>query len=96
MDFFGRQAATATGPIVLAMRAKAAILPCFILRQSDDTHKIVFEPEFQIVEGKTHEETILLNIQKLTSIIESYIRRYPAEWSWIHRRWKTQPPPGAK
>ena len=95
VDFFGRKAATATGPVILAMRAKAAILPCFILRQSDDTHKIIFEPEFQIQEGKNHEETVLLNIQKLTSIIESYIRRYPAEWSWIHRRWKTQPPPGA-
>jgi KDO2-lipid IV(A) lauroyltransferase len=30
-------------------------------------------------------------VQRLTSIIESYIRRYPAEWGWIHRRWKSKP-----
>jgi lauroyl/myristoyl acyltransferase len=27
----------------------------------------------------------------LTGIIESYIRNYPAEWGWIHRRWKSRP-----
>jgi len=91
VDFFGRKAATATGPVVLAMRTKAAILPCFIVRNSDDTHKIIFEPEFLLQEKADHEENIQNNIQKLTSIIESYIRRYPAEWGWIHRRWKTQP-----
>jgi KDO2-lipid IV(A) lauroyltransferase len=91
VDFFGRKAATATGPVVLAMRTQAAILPCFIVRNSDDTHKIIFEPEFELQDGPGHEQNIQISIQKLTSIIESYIRRYPAEWGWIHRRWKTQP-----
>jgi lauroyl/myristoyl acyltransferase len=31
-------------------------------------------------------------VQKLTSLIEIYVRKYPAEWSWIHRRWKAQMP----
>ncbi|MFA5275430.1 MAG: lysophospholipid acyltransferase family protein [Candidatus Omnitrophota bacterium] len=91
VDFFGVKAATATGPVVLAQRTKASILPCFIIRQPDDTHNIVFEPEMVLGEGNNAQETILINIQKLTSIIESYIRRYPAEWGWIHRRWKSKP-----
>lgn len=91
VDFFGRKAATATGPIVLAQRTKASIIPCFIIRQRDDTHKIIFEPALNLAEGKDSQETILINIQKLTDIIESYIRRYPAEWGWIHRRWKSKP-----
>lgn len=90
VDFFGRKAATATGPIVLARRTGAAIIPCFIIRQKDDTHKIVFEKPLELEEGKDDKEDILINIQKLTVIIESYIRKYPAEWSWIHRRWKSQ------
>lgn len=90
VDFFGKKAATATGPIIFAQRTKASVLPCFIIRQEDDSHKIIFEPAQELVEAKDPQETILLNIQKLTSIIEVYIRRYPAEWGWIHRRWKTK------
>jgi KDO2-lipid IV(A) lauroyltransferase len=91
VDFFGRKAATATGPVVLAQRTKATILPCFIIRQKDDTHKVVFEPPLNLIEGKTARETIFINIQRLTDLIESYIRRYPAEWGWVHRRWKSRP-----
>ncbi len=91
VDFFGRKAATATGPVVLALRTKASILPCFIIRQKDDRHKIVFEQPLILEEAKVSEESIVTNIQRLTNIIESYIRKYPAEWGWIHRRWKSRP-----
>lgn len=91
VDFFGAKAATATGPVVLAQRTGAAILPCFIVRQKDDTHDIFFEPAIEIEKGSNEEETIVINIQKITDIIESYIRKYPAQWSWIHRRWKARP-----
>jgi len=91
VDFFGRKAATATGPVVLALRTQASILPCFIIRQIDDTHKIVFEPPLTLDEGTKHQKAIVANIQRLTDIIEFYIRKYPAEWGWIHRRWKSRP-----
>jgi len=91
VDFFGQKSATATGPVVLAQRTKAKLVPCFIIRQKDDTHRIVCEPALDLVEGKTSHETIVLNIQKLTDIIATYIRKYPAEWGWVHRRWKTKP-----
>ncbi|MDD5561517.1 MAG: lysophospholipid acyltransferase family protein [Candidatus Omnitrophica bacterium] len=91
VSFFGRQAATATGPVILAQRTKAALIPCFILRQPGDRHRIVFEPEIELIEGKDSHDTVLINIQRLTDIIEKYIRKYPAEWGWIHRRWKSKP-----
>jgi len=91
VDFFGEKAATATGPVILAQRTKAALIPCFILRQPDDQHKIIFEAELKLEEGKDSGEVIQVNIQKITDIIESYIRKYPAEWGWIHRRWKSKP-----
>ncbi|MCM8800684.1 MAG: lysophospholipid acyltransferase family protein [Candidatus Omnitrophica bacterium] len=91
VDFFGRKAATAKGPIVLAKRTQAVILPCFILRQKDNTHKIIFEPPFDLEEEENLEETVIVNIQRLTNIIERYIRNYPEEWGWIHRRWKSRP-----
>lgn len=91
VDFFGKKAATATGPVILAQRTQANIIPCFIIRQKDDTHKIIFEQAIDLKIGNSPQETITVNIQKLTDIIESYIRRYPAEWGWIHKRWKSRP-----
>ncbi len=91
VDFFGQKAATATGPVVLAQRTKAVLLPCFIVRQENDRYKIIFEPPLNLEESKDSQESVLINIQRLTNVIESYIRKYPAEWGWIHRRWKSKP-----
>jgi KDO2-lipid IV(A) lauroyltransferase len=90
VDFFGIKAATATGPVVLAQRTKAALIPCFIIRQPDDRQKIVFEMPQELRKADSAQEALTINIQALTNIIERYIRKYPAEWGWIHRRWKSQ------
>ncbi len=92
VDFFGSKAATATGPAILAQRTQAALLPCFIVRQPDDTHQIIFEEPLRISgDGARGPDQVAEVIQSLTRIIESYIRQYPAEWGWIHRRWKSKP-----
>lgn len=91
VDFFGQKAATATGPVVFARRSKAPIVPMFIIRQADGTHKIIVEPPFDLEERSDEEETVAVNIGRLTNIIERYIRQYPHEWGWMHRRWKSRP-----
>lgn len=91
VEFFGKKAATATGPVILAQRTGASIVPCFIIRQKDDTHRVIFEEPLDLKAGRNSPDTVTAHIQKLTGIIESYIRRYPAEWGWIHRRWKSRP-----
>lgn len=91
VDFFGQKAATATGPVVFALRTKAALLPSFIVREKDNRHRIIFEQGFNLKQEDDLDKTVSVNIQRLTEIIESYIRRYPAHWGWIHRRWKTRP-----
>jgi KDO2-lipid IV(A) lauroyltransferase len=96
VDFFGRKAATATGPVVLAQRTGAAIIPCFIIRQKDDTHKLIFEKALTLETKDTEQAGIVHNVQKITAIIESYIRFAPEEWGWIHRRWKSAMKEGPK
>ncbi|NLE91052.1 MAG: lysophospholipid acyltransferase family protein [Elusimicrobia bacterium] len=88
VDFFGKKAATATGPVVLAQRTGSAIVPCFIVRQSDNTHRIIFEPQMALPEGP---DCIAESVQNITAVIEAYIRRYPSEWGWMHKRWKARP-----
>jgi KDO2-lipid IV(A) lauroyltransferase len=91
VDFFGTKAATATGPVVFAMRTDSPILPIFILRNKDNTHRIVIESPLHLEKKSTQHETIMTNVARITKIIEGYIRRYPEEWGWIHRRWKSRP-----
>ncbi len=90
VDFFGQKAATAPGPIVLAQRADSPIVPIFIRREENGINKIAIEPEMLLEIREDKDEMILLNVAKITKIIEGYIRRYPHEWGWMHRRWKTQ------
>jgi KDO2-lipid IV(A) lauroyltransferase len=88
VDFFGRKAATATGPVVLARRTGAAIVPMFMIREKGDHYRILIEPAFELEDRANEEEMLLVNVSKITQIIERYIRKYPHEWGWMHRRWK--------
>ena len=94
VDFFGRKAATATGPIIFAMRTQAPILPVFAVRQKDGRHKIIIEPPLDVELKINDQETMVHNVSRITKVIETYIRRYPQEWGWMHRRWKSQPTAG--
>ncbi len=91
VDFFGQKAATATGPVIFAERTGAVILPMFIIRLDDDHHKVIVEEPIDIEKESDEKEMIFINISKITQIIETYIRKYPQEWGWFHRRWKSRP-----
>ncbi len=91
VNFFGQKAATATGPVVFAMRTQSPLIPMFIVRQKDGTHKIIVEPPLLLEEKGSDQDTIFVNTERITQIIERYIRKYPQEWGWMHRRWKSRP-----
>ena len=91
VDFFGRPAFTPRGPVSLALRTGAALVPTLIIRQEDDTHIIVAEKALELEITGDIEEDIRVNTARFTKIIESYIRKYPEQWIWIHQRWKTRP-----
>ena len=89
VNFFGRPCWTTPGLAVLAQRLKVPVVPSFIIRQPDGTHKAFVEPAIPFVEKETQEETIRYNTQAYTDCLEKYIRQYPDQWIWMHRRWKT-------
>ncbi len=91
VDFFGYPAATPIGPVVLAKRTGATILPMFVVREMNNRHRIIFGPPVKLEITGNEEKDILVNSAKFTKIIESYVRKYPEQWLWTYRRWKTQP-----
>ncbi|MFW6380979.1 MAG: lysophospholipid acyltransferase family protein [Bacillota bacterium] len=88
LDFLGRPASTYGGVVKLARRTGAAIVPMFMVRQGWGQHHLQFlEPRW--IGAEAGEERQLELLQELTGIVEGYIREYPEQWFWLHRRWKT-------
>lgn len=88
VDFFGHNSPTAAGPAVLSLRTGAAIVPLFIIRQKDDTHKVIVEPALTFNPTGNQEEDIRRITSMFTERIEFYIKSYPTQWFWLNRRWK--------
>ena len=92
VDFFGWMVPTFKGPIVLAMRTGAAVLPVFIVRETGDRHRIIIDPPVDLDLTGDKDKDIFTNLSRLSKIVESYIREYPDQWWWIHRRWRRAKP----
>ncbi len=89
--FFGRLASTAPGIITLSLKAGAPILPVFMVRRQGAAHTIVIEEPLVIPEKGSLEERVHAGVAAYMEGVERYVRRYPAQWLWLHRRWKTSP-----
>jgi len=92
VDFFGIKACTASGLARIALRTDAAVVPGFtIWDESLDKYRLRFDPALELVRTGNLEADIVANTQMFTKVIEDYVRRYPEQWLWVHRRWKTRP-----
>lgn len=94
VEFFGRTANTAFAPALLALRTGATVLPAAIFREGPGRHRIVVEKAIELSRSGDLRRDLQENTARFTRAIEAFIRRSPAEWLWVHRRWKTQPPAG--
>ena len=90
VDFFGKPTYTPTGPVIMAMLSGAPLLPTFMVRKNGELHLLVDEPIYVKSSGDRKQD-VLTYTQKWSDVVEKYIRMYPSQWVWIHRRWKTKP-----
>ena len=91
VNFFGKPAYTPIGAALLALKTGAAVVPTAIRRLPDDKHLITFTPALDLIRTGNEEQDIKANTQLFTQHIESFIREAPAQWVWMHERWKHQP-----
>jgi Kdo2-lipid IVA lauroyltransferase/acyltransferase len=93
VNFFGVPACTASGLARIALRTHAAVVPTFtIWDHTLRKYRLRFDPAVNLVRTVNDEQDIVANTQLFTKITEDYVRRYPEQWLWVHRRWKTRPP----
>jgi Kdo2-lipid IVA lauroyltransferase/acyltransferase len=92
VPFFGIPACTATGVARVALHTGAAVVPVFCIWDKElGKYKIHFDPALQLISTGDAEADALTNTAMFTKVIENYARRYPEQWLWVHRRWKTRP-----
>jgi len=93
VDFFGLPSSTTTGLAKLALRTDATVLPGFAVWQKDKKRYLlkICEP-LEIPASDDAEENIKVLTQAMTAKIEEFVRAYPDQWMWIHKRWNTRPP----
>jgi KDO2-lipid IV(A) lauroyltransferase len=93
VPFFGVEACTASGLARVAVKTGAAVLPGFLVwEESERQYVLRFDAELPLAATGDSEADAASNTALFTAVIEAAIRRYPSQWLWMHRRWKTRPP----
>jgi KDO2-lipid IV(A) lauroyltransferase len=92
VNFFDIPACTASGLARIALRTDAAVVPGFtIWDKALGKYRLRFDPALELIRSGDQDADILANTQLFTKVIEDYVRKYPDQWLWVHRRWKTRP-----
>src|SRR5450432_4097812 len=95
VDFFGHLACTASGMARVALKTGAAVVPGFMLWEAAERKYVLhFGGPLELVRTGNDDQDAVANTALFTKTIEDYVRRYPDQWLWVHRRWKTRPEGG--
>lgn len=93
VPFFGRLSSVPAGIIHMAFKTHSEILPVFIRRVAHTHHQIQIR-KLSVPAAYSKEEEAGLEqkaLQSFSTLLEEEIRRFPDQWLWGHRRWKSTP-----
>ena len=88
VPFFGRLVLARRGPVTLAMRTGAAVVPVYLIHGPNGRLTLVIEPELEFSRSGALMEDVTSNILRLTEWLEGVVRRYPDQWNWMVVRWQ--------
>jgi len=90
VPFFGRPAKTARGFAVFGLRLNAAVCFMDMLRLPNGRFHVVFEP-ISVEKSGDREKDVDAMVARYSEILEKWVRQYPSQYFWQHRRWRRQP-----
>ena len=99
VPFFGRLAATPRAAADFALRFGATLLVVTCHRRGPrvrDGHRLEVEEVPVLADAPDREAEVIRLTAACAAVQERAIRRHPAEWVWMHQRWKTRPPAEAE
>ena len=86
IDFLGRKAWALKAPVVIAHKTGVPVVPVLGYREGE-RHVLEFLPEYTLCGNRT-EAGIAQDVQALSRYLEAFVCAHPADWYWVHRRWK--------
>lgn len=89
VEFFGRPACTSSGAALIALKTGAPVFTIFLVR-TPEGFAGEFGPEIPLIRTGDKIRDVEENTQRFNDAVEAFIRRYPEQWFWVHRRWKTR------
>jgi KDO2-lipid IV(A) lauroyltransferase len=92
VELFGIKTYTSKGPALLALRAQCPVVGAFLVREAQGKHRLIVSREIPVRRTGNLPRDIEENTRLFNRMLESYIRRYPDHWFWLHRRWKRRFP----
>ena len=92
VPFFGEPAATSRTLARLVRKSEALVVPVFIVREADNRHhRIVIQDLIPLQQSADAEADVEENTRRFLGPIEEIVRRYPEQFLWQHRRYRTRP-----
>jgi Kdo2-lipid IVA lauroyltransferase/acyltransferase len=92
VNFFGVPASTTSGLARIALRTDAAVVPGFLSwDEARRKYRLRFEPAVELARTADEAADVIENTARFTHVIEKFVRAYPDQWLWVHKRWKTRP-----
>lgn len=98
VPFFGHPVGSHTALAFLALRTGAPVVPSISVRKPDGRYLIRFDPPFETLTDEDQDVAVLKNTAQYVRHTEAWVKEFPSQWMWIHRRWKgdlSPLPPGA-
>jgi len=89
--FFGRPTNTAAGPVAIGRKTGSPVVPMAMFRRPDHRYLIKILPAFDINNTDDKEADIIDGLTRCNRALEELINYDPAQWMWIHNRWKSKP-----
>jgi KDO2-lipid IV(A) lauroyltransferase len=91
VPFFGRPAKTPRGAAVFALRLDVPVVFGAAVRQPSGLYHMVFE-SVPVESTGDRDRDVDTIVARYTAVLERWVRKYPEQYFWHHRRWRRQPP----
>lgn len=87
VEFFGEKVPTSKGITALAMKTGVPVMPVYLVRRGFLRYTFVYSKPLPIERKGNIDELIYKNTRLVNAFLEEIVRKNPAEWFLVHRRW---------